>query len=182
MSPPTLTYARPLAQSAVRVVRDDDKKTIFIPQRRPIAAVLLAVMAIGLFVAAVVTAFVSPYPGLKQFTVPLQNLAFAGLFVWWAIHLLRPYRIEIDNDTVQINAIESIDGRKTWIRRPRASIYRVYAAEHAGAVFIRAHDREIIELPVTFRHASLHELAELIAGELGVLPDPRAETHPSPSI
>jgi hypothetical protein len=92
--------------------------------------------------------------------------------------MLGPYRIEIDADTVKINAIESVDGRKNWIHRARASIYRVYAVEHAGAVFIRAHNHEMIELPVPFRGTSLHELADLIAGELGLQLDALTPTHP----
>lgn len=178
MPPPTLTYARPLAQSAVRVVRDGETTTILIPRRRRFAAMLLALVGLAFFLGAVVMAFVSPVPGIKQYTVPLQNLVFGGLFLWGAVHMLRPYRIEIDADTVKINAIESVDGRKNWIHRDRASIYRVYAVEHAGAVFIRAHDHEMIELPVPFRGTSLHELADLIAGELGLQPDALTPTHP----
>lgn len=167
-----LAYADPLSRYGVSVVHTAGESRIELPRYRPLVSALMLGFGLILLLAAAVGVYetLRATPANRMwFAAVGQPLLFGVGLLVGRLYTLRPIVVRIDAHRLRTNLMPTAkDARTEHIEMPRRLIYNVYATPHAGAVFIRGHNVEMLELSLPYDAASLHAVAKLLRDELGI--------------
>jgi hypothetical protein len=166
-APPVVQYADALTRYDIRCSEDGGVWTLRIPRRFAFARLgPTTLVAIGLAVVAVAGSAVMYDP---NFVRPAASLLIYGALGFGIYrHLTKPITLTIDADCLTTDFVPPALSKEYGkvMSLPLKSIYSVHYNPSAGSIFIRSHQREMIELPMRFPPPTMTAVATLIRDRL----------------